>query len=47
MEDTDSEKKAKIWLKYCEACVKSKIGNTDRSYCEECCTLNKEEPLNS
>ena len=43
MDDQDSEKKAEIWLKYCEACVKSKIGNTDSSHSDGCCALNKED----
>ena len=47
MDDQDSEKKSKIWLKYCEACVKSKIGSADRPHSEGCCTLNKEDTLNS
>ncbi|MHA1105518.1 MAG: hypothetical protein ACTSPN_07315 [Promethearchaeota archaeon] len=47
MDDQDSEKKAKIWLKYCEACVESKIGNADRSYSDGSITLNKKNFLNS
>ncbi len=47
MDDQDSEKKSEIWLKYCEACVKSKIGNADRSHSDECCSLNNEDSLNS
>ncbi|MBY9004119.1 MAG: hypothetical protein KGD73_09125 [Candidatus Lokiarchaeota archaeon] len=46
MDDQESEKKS-VWLKYCEACVKSKIGNANRSHSDGCCTLNKEGSLNS
>jgi len=47
MDDQDSEKKSEIWLKYCEACVKSKIGNADIPHSEGCCTINKKDSLNS
>ena len=42
MDDQDSEKKSEIWVKYCEACVKSKIGNDDQSHTNGCCEPNKE-----
>lgn len=46
MDDQDSEKKSEIWLKYCEALVKSKIVKSDESPSDGCCELNKEDSLN-
>ncbi len=47
MDDQDSEKKSEIWLKYCEACVKSQIDNVDRSQSEICCTPNNKDSVKS
>ena len=40
MENGNSEKRTDIWIKYCEACVSSKIEHenhaTDADRCSEC-----------
>lgn len=43
MDNGNSEKKSEIWLKYCEACVTSKIEHEDQSNPDECCSGSKKE----
>lgn len=46
MENKNSEKKSEIWMKYCEACVSSKIEHNIRPRNNECCSgRNKEVNL--
>lgn len=35
MESRKSEKKSEVWIKYCEACVTSKIQRNNRPHHEE------------
>jgi hypothetical protein len=43
MENGNSEKKTEIWLKYCEACVSSKIQHENQANYDDCCSGYKEE----
>ena len=43
MENGNSEKKTEIWLKYCEACVSSKIEHEHQVNYDDRCSGCKEE----
>ena len=43
MENRNSEKKSEVWMKYCEACVSSKIEHNTPSRDNECCSGNDKE----
>ena len=46
MENKNSEKKSEIWMKYCEACVASKIEHNSHPLDNDCCSgSNKEVKL--
>ena len=46
MENKNSEKKSEVWMKYCEACVSSKIEPNTRPRDNKCCSgSNKDANL--
>ena len=46
MENGNSEKKTEIWIKYCEACVSSKIEHENQaSYDNRCSGCEEESKL--